>query len=338
MIECETNPQYLKMMVDRGLVNGTMITQRGQKPCDSCHAGKQKCKRHRKKLDRKLTAPSPLVFADLLFHGRHNGTRYAAALVIMDDWSRYLTVHLLTNKSSTTMNTLMQQYIVWEERQAGRGLAHIPADEQSPERFQVKRVLTDKGDEFGNAEMEAWYAARGIEHVKVGPKRSHLNAYANDSCGVFPLIWPYALNNATYIKNRVYSKPIEGIPYERMFGVKSDVHRIRKFGALAYTHILNTPDRHKSDDNTVSHSCSATRKTRWVCKLTHQAQTPSSLLLTFGYAKRSHTAIVTRLNQAHVNGFNSQPNQPQQWMVTLILMIPDISSCLGTIAREVMVL
>ncbi|DBA02668.1 TPA: hypothetical protein N0F65_010493 [Lagenidium giganteum] len=64
------NPQYLKMMVDRGL------------------AGKQKRKRHRKKLDRKLTPPNELVFADLLFPGRHNGTRYAAALVITLSFER----------------------------------------------------------------------------------------------------------------------------------------------------------------------------------------------------------------------------------------------------------
>ncbi|DAZ98565.1 TPA: hypothetical protein N0F65_005749 [Lagenidium giganteum] len=61
----------------------------------------------------------------------------------------------------------MQQYVLWAERQAGR-------------EFEVPRTSstacpTDKGGEFTNHEMAAWYQARGIEHVQVRPKRSHLN-------------------------------------------------------------------------------------------------------------------------------------------------------------------
>ncbi|CEG48756.1 GAG-pre-integrase domain [Plasmopara halstedii] len=40
-----TNVQYLKIMVDRGLVRGMIITNRQLKTCDSCHIGKQRQKR-----------------------------------------------------------------------------------------------------------------------------------------------------------------------------------------------------------------------------------------------------------------------------------------------------
>uniref|UniRef100_H3GIX8 Retroviral polymerase SH3-like domain-containing protein n=1 Tax=Phytophthora ramorum TaxID=164328 RepID=H3GIX8_PHYRM len=61
--------------------------------------------------------------------------------------------------------------------------------------------------------------------------------------------WSEALKNAGYIKNRVYNKGTEGIPYEMMFGVKPDVHHIWKFGSLAYVHVPVTPGRRKYHDN-----------------------------------------------------------------------------------------
>jgi hypothetical protein len=56
-------------------------------------------------------------------------------------------------------------------------------------------------------------------------------------------LWPEALINAGYLKNRVYNKGHGGIPYEKMFGVKPDVHHIHKFGALAYVHVPAFPGR-----------------------------------------------------------------------------------------------
>ncbi|OWZ10149.1 Copia type Polyprotein [Phytophthora megakarya] len=61
--------------------------------------------------------------------------------------------------------------------------------------------------------------------------------------------WSYALKNAAYIKNRVYAKPIEGVPYQRMFGVKPDIHHICKFGSLAYVHVPVSPEKQKQDAN-----------------------------------------------------------------------------------------
>ncbi|KAE8882297.1 hypothetical protein PF005_g20991 [Phytophthora fragariae] len=96
----------------------------------------------------------------------------------MDGWSRFLTVHLLTNKSASTVNALIQQYVVWAERQAGRGIKKIIQREFEPTesaQFPVRQILTDKGGEFVNGAIDGWYASRGIEHIKVGPKSSHLN-------------------------------------------------------------------------------------------------------------------------------------------------------------------
>ncbi|DAZ98944.1 TPA: hypothetical protein N0F65_001383 [Lagenidium giganteum] len=224
--------QYLKTMVDQGLVG-----------------------------DRGLTAPNQIIYADLLFPSVNNGTQYKAVLVIMDGWSRYLTVHLLTSKQAAVVNALMRQYVLWAERQAGRSVTKVIQREIELEPVE-QRVLTDKGGEFVNDDIDSWYAARGIEHIKVGPKSSHLNpcerahqsliemTKAQMHASGFPRsFWPDTLMNATYIKNRLYNKPINGVPYQRMFGVRPDIHHIRKFGALAYVHVPKGPNRNKEVAN-----------------------------------------------------------------------------------------
>jgi hypothetical protein len=126
----------------------------------------------------------------------------------------------------------------------------------------VRQVLTDKGGEFVNMQMQEWYKTQGIEHVLVGPKSSQLNlcerthqslvemTKATMKDAGFPRsLWPEALRNAVYLKNRVYNKGTQGIPFEMMFGVKPDIHHIRKFGALAYVHIPVSPGRRKHQDN-----------------------------------------------------------------------------------------
>ncbi|KAE9026916.1 hypothetical protein PR002_g10794 [Phytophthora rubi] len=110
--------------------------------------------------------------------------------------------------------------------------------------------------------MELWYKMQGIEHVLVGPKSSQLNlcerthqslvemmkASMHDA-GFPKNLWPEALRNAVYIKNRIYNKGTGGVPYEMLFSVKPDLHHVCKFGALAYVHVPVTPGRKKHHDN-----------------------------------------------------------------------------------------
>ncbi|KAL7689612.1 hypothetical protein Plhal304r1_c015g0056431 [Plasmopara halstedii] len=63
--------------------------------------------------------------------------------------------------------------------------------------------------------------------------------------------WWYALLYGVYIKNMMYYRAIDGIPVQRMIGVKADVHHLRPFGSLVYIQVPNTPERSKSDDNDI---------------------------------------------------------------------------------------
>ncbi|CAI5700995.1 unnamed protein product [Peronospora effusa] len=73
----------------------------------------------------------------------------------------------------------------------------------------VKIILTEKGGEFVKHDIDAWYNARGIQHVQVGPKSSHMNpverkhqslsdmtkTMLRDS-GFSPQLWPDAFEYA----------------------------------------------------------------------------------------------------------------------------------------------
>ncbi|CAI5703669.1 unnamed protein product [Peronospora effusa] len=253
-------------MVDQGFVHGMILTRRKSSPCDACHVGKQRRQRRNKKKEHDITGLNQVVYADLLFPSRNNGTKYTAILVIMDGYSRYLTAHLLAKKDAETVNELMKNYVNWAERQAGQSIKKIVHRSwhimEGHRTLPVKIILTDKGGEFVNHDIDAWYNARGIQHVQVGPKSSQMNpverqhqslsdmtkAMLRDS-GFSPQLWPDAFEYAVYLKNRIYNKAANCTPYERMFGVKPDLHHIRVFGALAYVHVPKGPDRPRHKDN-----------------------------------------------------------------------------------------
>ena len=195
-----------------------------------------------------------MVYADLLIPGQSNATTIVSVLIIMDGCSNFITIKLLTSNNGKKVNHHMQEYILWAERQAGRYISNCS--------YKVKQVLSDKGREFCNDAMEAWYRSKGIVHVKVGPKGSQLNLcerthQSNEGmtkstmahAGFPRSLWTEAMRNAVYVKNRVYNNSTQGIPYEMMVGVNDDIHHIRKFGALAYEHVSVSPGRKKNDVN-----------------------------------------------------------------------------------------
>ena len=103
----------------------------------------------------------------MLIPGQYNSTKHVAVLVIMDGYSRFINIKLLTSKDSKIINNYMQEYVLWAKRQASQHSENLS--------YSVQKVIGDKGGEFCNDAIEAWYTSKGIVHVKVGPKGSQLN-------------------------------------------------------------------------------------------------------------------------------------------------------------------
>lgn len=91
---------------------------------------------------------------------------------------------------------------------------------------------TYKGGEFVNRIFDDWYKALVIEHIKAGPKSSHINPVESHhqslgdmkklmlrESGYTPQLWPDTFVSATYSKQSVYYKTVNCAPDERMLGV-----------------------------------------------------------------------------------------------------------------------
>ncbi|OWZ13077.1 LOW QUALITY PROTEIN: hypothetical protein PHMEG_00013666 [Phytophthora megakarya] len=60
--------------------------------------------------------------------------------------------------------------------------------------------------------------------------------------------WMHALKMAVYVQNRSYPQTLNAIPYHMMNGMTRGMHRIKKFGSIAYVHKPTGPSRKKLDD------------------------------------------------------------------------------------------
>nr|GFA61482.1 hypothetical protein [Tanacetum cinerariifolium] len=120
--------------------------------CSSCELGKAKRKSFHSKLTVSLKRRLHLLHMELCGPMRVasiNGKRYV--LVIIDDYSRYTWTHFLRSKDETP------EVLIDFLRLVQRGL-----------QAQVRVVRTDKGFEFLNQTLHAYFAAEGIQHQTDG--------------------------------------------------------------------------------------------------------------------------------------------------------------------------
>ncbi|GMF26134.1 unnamed protein product [Phytophthora fragariaefolia] len=235
-------PQFVKQMSDQDLVEGVMLRNRKFDICEACQTPQRN-------LDRGVKHRNQQVCANLLFPPSHyNCTRFKAILVIMDVHTRFLTAYPVQKKHTDVINPLMKRYVAWTKR-------HWTD-------CKVQEILTDGGGEFENVPITAWYQQNGITHTPTPSNTSRLNIIERThqtltgmmksmlKASGFPMsFWVEALYYAVYIKNRVFSSPINCTPFEEMWGRKPNIHHDRKFGALAYVHTKVEPSRHKFADN-----------------------------------------------------------------------------------------
>lgn len=108
--------QHVRKMVDNDLVDGMMLRKRQFATCEAWQLGKQRAKTPQKVLDRGVTERNQLVFAGLLFPPKNYCTRFSAVLVVMDTYTRFVTVYPVKTKHKDDVNPLIKRNIVWAER------------------------------------------------------------------------------------------------------------------------------------------------------------------------------------------------------------------------------
>nr|GFA05617.1 hypothetical protein [Tanacetum cinerariifolium] len=201
--------------------------------CSSCELGKAK----RNSFHSKLTPSSKrwlhLLHMDLCGPMRVasiNGKRYV--LGIIDDYSRYTWTYFLRSKDETT------EVLIDFLRLIQRGL-----------QAQVRVVRTDKGMEFLNQTLHAYFAAEGIQHqtsVARTPKQNGVVERRNGtlveaartilSAAKVPLFfWAEAIATACFTQNRSLVIPRhEKTPYHIINEQKPSVKFFHIFGSVCY--------------------------------------------------------------------------------------------------------
>src|SRR6202453_3692744 len=219
----------LQKLLNDNLVDGLNVDKKTPKPdCVACTEAKMTREPFKARTIR-VTAPGQMTHMDLW--GKYEITSiggYQYYIVFVDDASRYITVNYLKKKDEAS--TKVKEY-----------LAHLSTQDKHP-----KAVRMDRGKEFINESLKLWCRERGIEMELTAPYSPSQNGVAermnrtlvelaramSRSLDVPEFLWEYAISHAAYVRNRAYTRALEGkTPYEVWFKKKPEVSHLREYGA-----------------------------------------------------------------------------------------------------------
>ncbi|GJZ84007.1 retrovirus-related pol polyprotein from transposon TNT 1-94 [Tanacetum coccineum] len=201
--------------------------------CSSCELGKAKRKSFHTKTTPSSKRRLQLLHMDLCGPMRVesiNGKKYV--LVIVDDYSRYTWTHFLRSKDETP------EVLIDFLRLVQRGL-----------HAQVRTVRTDKGTEFLNKTLHAYFAKEGIRHETSTARTPEQNGIVERrnrtlveaartmlSAAKIPLFfWAEAIATTCFTQNRSLVIPRhEKTPYHIINARKPSVKFFHIFGSLCY--------------------------------------------------------------------------------------------------------
>lgn len=221
-------------MVDGIKVPAADFVRAGETPCDTCAQAKQA---RQPFPDSNTTTTKQLELVHMDVCGPMpveslGGSRYFATF--LDDYSRFSVV--VPVRAKADVPAVVQRTLALLETQTGG---------------KVVAVRTDRGGEYVNRELSAWFGERGVQHQLTAPYTPQQNGCAERlnrvitegaradllGAGQPPELWAEAVVSINYIRNRSPTSSGPGTPWERFFGKRPDVSNLRVFGARAYVHV-----------------------------------------------------------------------------------------------------
>jgi hypothetical protein len=170
------------------------------------------------------------------------GASYIATFV--DDYSRYAIVRLLARKSD-----------------APNAVKTVIALLENQTNLSLKAVRTDRGGEYLNAELDSYFAGKGVRHQLTCPHTPQQNGVAERfnrtllskvrcmmvQAGVPAEFWGEAVSTVCTLHNVTPSSATSfHTPWELVFRAKPNVEWLRVFGCTAYV-TLDSVHRRKLD-------------------------------------------------------------------------------------------
>lgn len=229
-------------VIKEKLGSGMIVTKcRRDEVYETCLEGKLARKPFPSVVERKAKQILDLVHTDLC--GPFNtatpsGNRYFLSLI--DDYSRFTVIYLLKEKSEAKEK--VKEFVHFCKNYFGR---------------KPKVIRADGGGEYVNKDLCNFYAKEGIVAqftTAYSPQSNGVAERKNRSlqemascmlidAGMEKKYWGEAIRTAAFLQNRLPSRVIEGTPYEKFYGSKPKLDRLRVFGCDAYVHIPDVKRR-----------------------------------------------------------------------------------------------
>ena len=216
--------------------------------CVPCSNGKNKRSPFKTRTSISASYPLEIIHSDVCTVGENSLSNCKYFLTFIDDYSRFVWVYFLKNKSD-----VFQNFIEWKamaENQLGRN---------------VKILRTDSGGEYLSNVFKQFTNINGILHQTTIPKTPEQNGVSErmnrtlvemtrtmlNESQLPKKFWAEALSTSAYIRNRVPTKSLNGkTPFEILFGKKPDIYNFKIFGCEAYAHIPKD-ERRKLDSKSL---------------------------------------------------------------------------------------
>lgn len=230
------DPTVVQKMCKEKLADGVKVKDCGIRlTCEVCLEGKLPRTAIPKTAERKSTQVLDLVHTDLCGPMRTTtpgGKRFL--MTVIDDYSRYTVVYLLSKKSEAADR--LMEYVRYVENFFGR---------------KPRIVRSDGGGEYVNARLQKFFAAEGIKAqytTAYTPQQNGVaerrNRYLQEMATAMLLdakldhrFWGEAVLTAAYLQNRLPSKSVDVTPYEKWHGRKPRLDHLRVYGSSAWIHI-----------------------------------------------------------------------------------------------------
>ena len=230
--------QQLKRVLSSDMVKGTQVTDRfpSSPLCDGCLEGKM----HEHPFgvaSFRASRPFELLHTDLMGPvDTPSVFRHKYIMVIVDDFTRYAWVYFLRKKSHAAAQ--LKDFFAYASRQF---------------EATVRRVRSDRGGEFLDGKLGAWFQRLGVVHelsISHTPQQNGVAERFNRtltersrslllSSGLPVRFWEHAVSYASWVNNRLPSTALPGsqIPYTLLWGSPPNLAMAKVFGSLAHVWI-----------------------------------------------------------------------------------------------------
>lgn len=228
----------------KNMVTGIPSIPTHREVCTGCQLGKQSRQSFPRQSEHRATRPLELIHIDLcgpLPIASASGSRYI--FVIIDDYSRYIWVYFLKDKSSTFQ--IFRTFKIMIELQL---------------HSKIEMIRSDRGGEFISEDFSKLCEETGM-------RRQFTNARTPEQNGVVEranrklletarcmalqaktpqFLWTEAVNTAAFIINRSPTSaiPSQVTPFQQLFHKKPDVSFLRIYGSRVHVWVENR-DRNK---------------------------------------------------------------------------------------------